>query len=48
MLVLKLKKMIDGLKDNECINMKELSILSILSKIYIQNANVIVDPNIES
>ena len=48
MLVLKLKKMIDGLKDNEFINMKELSILSILSKIYIQNANVIVDQNIES
>ena len=42
MLVLKIENMIDGTKDTERKNMKELSILSILSKICIQNANSII------
>ena len=54
MLVLKLEKMIYVTKYIERKNMKELSILSILSKICIQNSNsvivlcsVIVEPNPE-
>ena len=42
MLVLKLDKTIDGTQDIERKNMKELSILSILSKICIQNANIVL------
>ena len=55
MLLLKLEKMIDGTKNTERKNMRELLILLILSKMCIQNANsvivlcsLIVEPNTES
>ena len=55
MLVQKLEKIIDGTKYAKHKNMKELLILSILSKIFIQNAfsvivlcSVIVELNTES
>ena len=37
MFFLKIEKIIDGMKDIERKNMKELYILAILSKIFIQN-----------
>ena len=54
MFSLKIEKIIDGMKDIERKNMKELYILAILSKIFIQNANsvlilcsIIIEPNTE-